>query len=104
VRWLVRIWRNWRVRHQRPINLALHAVGIPMTLVVIPFLWMAWWGTAALLFFGGYGLQFLGHALEGNDPGEVVLVKRLLGLPYTAIAPSPAAAIAQQPSEKSHRS
>jgi hypothetical protein len=32
-------------------------------------------------------LQFLGHAVEGNDAGEVVALKRWLGLPYVAIAP-----------------
>lgn len=59
-----------------------------MTLAAVVFLALTWWGTAALLFFGGYALQFIGHAIEGNDPGEVVLVKRMLGLPYTAIAPN----------------
>ena len=44
-------------------------------------------GWAAGLFVGGYLLQFLGHAIEGNDAGEVVLIKRLLGRPYVAIAP-----------------
>ncbi|GBD36536.1 hypothetical protein HRbin36_01661 [bacterium HR36] len=90
LRWLGRVWRNWRQRHRHPISLAMHAVGIPMTLVAIPFLCVGWWWTAAGLFFGGYALQFFGHAIEGNDPGELVLVKRALGLPYRAVAPEPA--------------
>jgi putative effector of murein hydrolase LrgA (UPF0299 family) len=42
---------------------------------------------ATLLFVGGYLVQFLGHALEGTDPGEIILIKRKLGLPYVEIAP-----------------
>ena len=38
-------------------------------------------------FVGGYGRQFLGHAIEGNDAGEVVLIKRWLGRPYREFAP-----------------
>jgi hypothetical protein len=62
-------------------------VGIPLTLAAIPVgihysLWLALW-----LFVGGYALQFLGHAVEGNDAGEWVAIKRLLGLPYVAISP-----------------
>jgi hypothetical protein len=35
-------------------------------------------------------VQFLGHAIEGTDPGEIILLKRRLGLPYVDIAPAPA--------------
>jgi len=35
----------------------------------------------------GYFLQWLGHRAEGNDVGEWAGIKRLLGLPYVAIAP-----------------
>ena len=27
---------------------------------------------ALALFVGGYMVQFLGHALEGTDPGEII--------------------------------
>jgi uncharacterized membrane protein YGL010W len=92
-RWIRRIWRNWRERHRQPINFILHLIGIPMTVAALPCLVLAWWTGWAIwlalaLLVGGYVLQFIGHALEGNDPGEVILVKRWLGLPYTAIAPS----------------
>lgn len=46
---------------------------------------MCW--LAAGLFVAGYGLQFLGHAIEGNDAGELIMVKKWLGKPYVAIAP-----------------
>ena len=32
-------------------------------------------------------LQWIGHKVEGNDVGEFIPVKKLLGLPYIAIAP-----------------
>lgn len=84
--------REWLKRHQDPISFALHMVGIPMTIAaVVPLLIdissPAMIGLAVGLFIAGYGLQFLGHAIEGNDAGELILLKKLLGKPYTAIAP-----------------
>ena len=38
-------------------------------------------------FVGGYVLQFAGHAIEGNDPGELILIKKALGKPYQEFAP-----------------
>lgn len=74
---------NYIQRHQNRWNQVLHLVGVPLTFVVsIVLLAMdrGWWALGA--FLGGYALQFLGHAIEGNDAGEVVLLKRWLGLPY----------------------
>ena len=84
--------REWLKRHQHPISFALHMVGIPMTIAaVVPLLIditsLGMWALAALLFLGGYALQFLGHAIEGNDAGEMILVKKWLGKPYIAVAP-----------------
>jgi len=48
--------------------------------------WSDWyWGAAAFVL--GYVLQWIGHRVEGNDLGEWAAIKRLLGLPYVAIAP-----------------
>ena len=82
---------DWRIRHKHPVNFALHLVGIPMTIIALaPLLHditsFTMWVYAALLFLNGYGLQFLGHAIEGNDAGETILVKKWLGIPYTAVA------------------
>jgi hypothetical protein len=96
-RWVPRpfgpVWlKEWMKRHQNPISFALHMVGIPMTVsALVPILLnstsgMAW-VYAALLFIGGYALQFLGHAIEGNDAGELIVIKKMLGKPYVAIAP-----------------
>ena len=49
------------------------------------------WLWAAVCFVGGYLLQFIGHAVEGNDAGEVILVKKLLGLHYVEFGPRPGA-------------
>ena len=86
--------RRWFERHQHPASLLLHAIGIPMTIAALPLAgvqladwrWDLWW-RPALLFGGGYALQWLGHLIEGNDMGEIILVKRLLGRPYTAVSP-----------------
>ena len=75
---LQRFLTNYIQRHTHPLNRLLHLVGVPLTFVVTAVLvsrqqepW--WWAVAS--FVGGYALQFLGHAIEGNDAGEVVLVK-----------------------------
>ena len=63
-------------------------IGIPMTIVGIGFAVAGDWWWFAGLFVGGYALQFLGHAIEGNDAGELILVKKALGLPYIDIVPT----------------
>jgi hypothetical protein len=79
---------NYLLRHQHPINQCLHLVGVPLTFLVSAY-WLytgsGWWALGA--FIGGYALQFLGHAIEGNDAGEMILVKRAMGLPYIDIVP-----------------
>jgi len=89
-RWL----RNWLDRHQHPVSFWLHMIGIPLTIACVPLAlvqlaqdrWDLWWRPVALL-VGGYLLQWLGHRIEGNDMGEVILIKKALGRPYVAIAP-----------------
>jgi hypothetical protein len=81
---------NWRERHRHPFNFGIHLVGIPMACAgVILFFawpWQDWyWGAGAFVL--GYLLQYIGHCVEGNDMGEWVAIKRLLGLPYVSIAP-----------------
>ena len=84
---------NWRQRHQSRLSFALHVVGIPLTILAVLLAgvqlyygrWDLWWRPVLLLAVG-YALQCLGHLHEGNDMGEVVLVKRLLGRPYVAVS------------------
>lgn len=92
-------------RHQHPVSLGLHIIGVPM-IAAAPVLagtqlyldrWDLWWRPLMLLIVG-YLLQWIGHCVEGNDMGEVVLIKRWLGRPYTAISPRYAASSTSDPS------
>jgi uncharacterized membrane protein YGL010W len=82
-------------RHRDPASFALHMVGIPPTILgvlMIPIYVLLvsapLFLVALALFVGGYLIQFLGHALEGTDPGEIILLKRKLGRPYVDVAPA----------------
>ena len=86
---------NWLERHRNPVSFLLHMIGIPPTLLgvmLIPVyvycLSIPIFLLAFSLFVGGYLVQFLGHALEGTDPGEVIYFKRKLGMSYVDIAPA----------------
>src|SRR5207253_7052564 len=88
---LRRALRNWLERHQHPVNFWLHVGGIPLAFAGLGlFFFLPWsgWHWALAAFLGGYALQWVGHRVEGNDLGEWAAIKRMLGLPYVAIAPS----------------
>jgi hypothetical protein len=86
--------RNWLERHQSAASFWLHVAGIPLTIAAVvlagvqlyQWRWDLWWRPAGLLVVG-YALQYVGHVLEGNDMGEVILVKKALGKPYVAVSP-----------------
>lgn len=84
-----RFLTNYIARHQNGWNQLLHVIGVPLTFIVsIVFLAQGrpwWWALSA--FVGGYLLQFIGHAIEGNDAGEVIVFKRMLGMPYVEFGP-----------------
>lgn len=79
--------QNWLARHRNAFNFWIHMVGIPLAVAGLPMLFVAewYWGMGAIV--GGYALQWGGHLVEGNDVGELIPVKRLLGLPVVAVAP-----------------
>ena len=89
-RWL----ENWLERHRSPASRALHALGIPLAVAALvvggvqlyQWRWDLWWRPTALL-VAGYLLQYVGHRIEGNDMGEVILIKKWLGRPYVAVSP-----------------
>jgi hypothetical protein len=83
----LRLLRHWLERHRHPLNFFLHLLGIPVAVAGVGLLFFLhwYWGAGALVL--GYALQFVGHAVEGNDVGEWAGLKRLLGLPYVAISP-----------------
>ncbi len=84
--------KNYLPRHRNRVNQALHLSGVPLTFVGTTWTLLA--GAApcwpCLCFVGGYLLQFAGHAVEGNDAGEVVFVKKKLGMAYTEYGPGAA--------------
>ncbi len=85
---LSRFVRNYIDRHQVLANQLLHVVGVPLTFVVsIVLLTRDEPLLAAGAFVSGYALQFIGHGIEGNDAGETILVKKLLGKPYREFRP-----------------
>ena len=58
---------NYKAKHQHPLNRLSHSIGIPMIVVSLPLFFFNWrWALA--LFIGGWILQFVGHAIEGNQP------------------------------------
>lgn len=83
-----RFLANYLPRHRHPVNQLLHALGVPLSFLVAPVLWLLgfpWWAHAGC-FVSGYLLQFAGHAVEGNDAGEIIFAKRMLGMSYTEYA------------------
>ena len=62
-------------------------VGIPLTFAGLLCLFFLPWYCGVGAFVFGYLLQFVGHMIEGNDVGELIPLKRLVGLPVVAIAP-----------------
>ncbi len=83
--------RNWLLRHQNSFNFAIHMIGIPLAFIGLVLLFFTdwYWGAAGIVV--GYLLQWIGHRVEGNDVGELIPFKRLLGLPVVSIAPQYAA-------------
>lgn len=80
--------KNYIERHQNRPNQVLHLLGVPLTFVVSIVLLTKEQPTwAAAAFVSGYVLQFVGHAIEGNDAGELILIKRALGKPYREFGP-----------------
>lgn len=84
-----RFWKNYRERHLHPGNQLCHLLGLPVTFI-LPIHYFVWsyppqW--ALIAFVVGYVLQFIGHAIEGNDAGELILIKRCLGRRYVEFGP-----------------
>jgi uncharacterized membrane protein YGL010W len=58
---------NYKAKHQHPLNRLTHSIGIPLIVVSLPLFFFNWrW--ALLMFVIGWALQFIGHAIEGNQP------------------------------------
>ncbi len=58
---------NYKAKHQHALNRLTHNIGIPMIVVSLPLFFFNWrW--ALVFFVVGWVLQFVGHAIEGNQP------------------------------------
>ena len=78
---------SYKAKHTHPLNKLTHSIGIPMIVVSLPLFFFNWrWALG--LFIVGWILQFVGHAIEGNQPaffrnpvyllvGPLWLVRRL---------------------------
>lgn len=79
--------RNWLDRHRNPANFWAHMLGIPLAFAGLPLMVLAPWYYGVGAVVAGYFLQWVGHKVEGNDVGEFIPVKKLLGLKYVSVAP-----------------
>ncbi|MBA3246831.1 MAG: DUF962 domain-containing protein [Pyrinomonadaceae bacterium] len=58
---------EYKAKHQHPLNRLMHNFGIPMIVISLSLVFVNWrWALA--LFVIGWILQFIGHAIEGNQP------------------------------------
>ncbi|WP_152053262.1 Mpo1-like protein [Tautonia marina] len=76
--------QDWIARHRRPVNFVLHILAIPPTIlgvlyipIYVTLLSVPVFVLAFLLFDGGFLVQFLGHAIDRSEPGEVTFFKKL---------------------------
>lgn len=58
---------NYKAKHRHPMNRLTHSIGIPMIVISLP-LFAFNWRWALGMFVVGWILQFVGHAIEGNQP------------------------------------
>ena len=64
----------------------LVATGVLIVVQLVEGAWSLWWRPVSLIALS-YLLQWIGHWIEGNDMGEVILIKKALGRPYVAVSP-----------------
>lgn len=58
---------NYKAKHQHPLNRLSHSIGIPLIVISLPLFFFDWrWALG--LFVAGWIFQFIGHAIEGNQP------------------------------------
>jgi uncharacterized membrane protein YGL010W len=95
---------NYKAKHQHPVNKLTHTIGIPMIVLSLP-LFLFNWRWALGLFVVGWILQFVGHAVEGNQPAFFKNPMYLLVGPWWLLRRAAAAVGLARPSpSKSPRS
>jgi hypothetical protein len=64
-------------RHKHPVNAVLHIIGVPAAFYGIYELFVKQPEMGVILIVFGYLLQYLGHRAQGNEVGEVTLIKNI---------------------------
>jgi hypothetical protein len=71
--------KGYMARHADPWCQALHVVGVPLApwgaIVLVIF---GQFGAAAAALVTGYGLQWIGHRIEGNAMGDWAMFKAVV--------------------------
>ncbi len=58
---------EYKAKHTHPLNRLAHSIGIPLIVISLPLFFFNW-AWAIGLFVVGWIFQFVGHAIEGNQP------------------------------------
>lgn len=64
-------------RHAHPVNACFHIAGVPMAFYGLFKLVTGQPAVGGGLLFVGYLFQYLGHKAQGNEVGEVTLIKSI---------------------------
>ncbi len=64
-------------RHKHPLNAFLHIFGVPMAFYGFYDLITGRFAEGSAFVVLGYFLQYLGHRAQGNEVGEVILIKKI---------------------------
>lgn len=64
-------------RHAHPVNAVLHIIGVPLAFYGFYLLFVGQPLNALIDIFLGYLFQYLGHRAQGNEVGEVILIKKI---------------------------
>jgi hypothetical protein len=65
-------------RHAHPINAILHIIGVPAAFTGLYFIFIGKIETGLALLTLGYFFQYLGHEAQGNEVGEITLIKKIM--------------------------
>jgi uncharacterized membrane protein YGL010W len=65
-------------RHAHPINAILHIIGVPAAFTGIYFICIGQIDKGLALLTLGYFFQYLGHEAQGNEVGEITLIKKIM--------------------------
>jgi uncharacterized membrane protein YGL010W len=68
---------DYIARHKHPLNAGLHIIGVPLVVFAIFKLCLGQTAEGAICFVSGYLCQYLGHKAQGNEVGEVTLIKSI---------------------------